>query len=125
MDSFICVRKNGRAEMPKYITEDDENPIIFQFLNDSISLLEEAYCPEVFGIMLESLLVNAVITNSQKDSLDKLILIKNITKYLYDDDMISFFQLSNMWSDKVKMYIKFNCYPYLDEKDKAELVRVL
>ena len=50
LDTILWIQKNGRAEIPKCDYEDKNaaSKLIYDFLNSSVGLLEEAYTDSVF-----------------------------------------------------------------------------
>ena len=120
MDTILWIQKNGRAEIPKcdYDDKNATSKLIYDFLNSSVSLLEEAYTDSVFNIILQSLFFEKYDESNHVIERNTLVLIFNLMKFIYYDDFLSFMKTSNLWSDKVKQHAYINIYPKLDEESK-------
>lgn len=120
LKTFAYVREFGRAEIPKYFSDTNENNVVIQFVNDGISLLENGLTNEVYEILLHTLFWKANLKSRRENEIEQLVLIKSIMQYIYYDNILSFFKLSNMWSDHVKHYAILNIIPQLDETIKEK-----
>jgi len=120
LDTVLWIQKYGRAEIPRCESSDksEANKLIYSFLNNGIGLLEKAYTDSVFDIMISSEFCEKY--DECRDRLEKntLILIYNLLKYMYDDDVLSFMKTSNLWSDKVKQYGYIHVYSELNDINK-------
>lgn len=120
LDTILWIQKNGRAEIPKcdYGDKDATSKLIYDFLNSSVNLLEEAYTDSVFNIILQSLFLEKYNESNNVIERNTLVLISNLIQFIYNDDFLSFMKTSNLWSDKVKQHGYINIYPELDEESK-------
>lgn len=120
IDTILWIQKNGRAEIPRFNYEDknQSNELIYDFLNSGIGLLEKAYTDSIFNIILQSIFYEKYVGSSDTIERNTLVLIFNLVKFIYYDDILSLMKTSNLWSDKVKQYSYTNVYPKLNEESK-------
>lgn len=53
--------------------------------------------------------------------LQKIVLVRELLKIIFNEDIVSLLNTDGMWSDAVSIHAMTHFYPYLDEKHKGIL----
>ena len=103
--------ENIRQQIPNLNVDHDKR--VSFFLGEGLSLLREAYTPNVLALLLDHLCIEFLGTGISVEQLQIINLSKYLIKSLYAFDISEFLFMARFWSKQTKIYAEEHFYPSL------------
>lgn len=123
-ETYAYIHKTLK-NIPKFVAKNSENDMLANFINNSISLIENSYNKETFDLLISTLYSKTCKMATNDVEREKIMLSNKILYLIYENNFSAFLDTTTVWSEETNEYLLFEVCPKLPVNWRKEYLKTM